>query len=83
MILPNLIIMIKLYQYTDCPFCEKVRRKLAELKLDYQKVEVDFANKPEVVVKLGGTVPVIDDDGMVMNESSEIVKYLEEKYGQK
>lgn len=74
--------MIKLYQYTECPFCEKVRRKLAELKLDYEKVNIDPANKPEVVIKLGGTVPVIDDNGTVMNESSEIVKYLEEKYGQ-
>lgn len=74
--------MIKLYQYTECPFCEKVRQKLAELKLDYEKVNVDPANKPEVVIKLGGTVPVIDDNGMVMNESSEIVKYLAEKYGQ-
>ncbi len=74
--------MIKLYQFAECPFCEKVRQKLAALKLDYEKVEVDYINKPEVVIKLGGTVPVIDDNGMVMNESSEIVKYLEEKYGQ-
>ncbi|MFA5829008.1 MAG: glutathione S-transferase N-terminal domain-containing protein [Candidatus Gracilibacteria bacterium] len=74
--------MIKLYQYTECPFCEKVRQKLAELKLDYEKVNIDPANKPEVVIKLGGTVPVIDDNGTIMNESSEIVKYLAEKYGQ-
>lgn len=73
--------MIKLYQYTNCPFCEKVRRKLSELDIEYEKIEVDPANKPEVVKELGGTVPVIDDNGMAMNESAEIVKYLEEKYG--
>ena len=74
--------MIKLYQFATCPFCEKVRQKLAQLNLPYEKVEVDRANKPKIVLDLGGTVPVIDDDGMIMNESGEIVKYLEEKYGQ-
>lgn len=75
--------MIKLYQYETCPYCEKVRQKLAELDLEYKKIEVDPANKPDIVTRLGGTVPVIDDDGMQMNESDDIVEYLEEKYGQK
>lgn len=73
--------MLKLYQFTNCPYCEKVRRKLAELGLEYEKIEVDRANKPKVVLDLGGIVPVIDDNGMIMNESEDIVKYLEEKYG--
>ncbi len=73
--------MIKLYQYEDCPYCEKVRRKLAEFGLPYEKIEVDPANKPAAVLSVGHTVPVIDDDGLVMNESGEIVKYLEQKYG--
>ncbi len=73
--------MIKLYQYWDCRFCEKVRQKLAELNLEYEKIEVDPANKPAPVIETGGTVPVIDDDGMLMSESSDIVRYLEEKYG--
>lgn len=73
--------MIKLYQYEDCPYCEKVRRKLAELNLEYEKIEVDPMNKPDVVKELGSTVPVIDDGGMVMNESDDIVAYLEETYG--
>lgn len=75
--------MIKLYQFATCPFCEKVRRKLAELGLKYEKIEVDCANKPKVVLDLGGAVPVIDDNGMVMNESDDIVKYLEQKYGRR
>lgn len=73
--------MIKLYQYESCPYCERVRRKFAELGMEYEKVEVDPRSKPEVVIKLGGTVPVIDDNGMVMNESLDIINYLEEKYG--
>ena len=73
--------MIKLYQFEDCPYCVKVRAKLEELGIEYEKVEVNPANKQRVVVDLGGTVPVIDDDGMVMNESDNIVEYLEGKYG--
>lgn len=72
--------MIKLYQFANCPFCEKVRKKLFELNLEYEKIEVDPGDKPKIVLDLGGTVPVIDDNGMVMNESDEIVKYLEGKY---
>lgn len=64
-----------------CPYCEKVRRKLSELNIEYQKVEVDPANKPKEVTSTGGTVPVIDDNGLVMNESADIIKYLEKKYG--
>ncbi len=75
--------MIQLYQYESCPFCEKVRRKLAQLNLEYEKIEVDRSKKPQVVIDLGGTVPVIDDHGIVMNESDDIVAYLEEKYGKK
>ena len=74
--------MIKLYQFEHCPYCEKVRRKFAELNIKYEKVEVDPANKPEPVTSTGGTVPVIDDNGMIMNESGDIVDYLEEKYGE-
>ncbi|MCC7197341.1 glutathione S-transferase N-terminal domain-containing protein [Candidatus Peregrinibacteria bacterium] len=75
--------MIKLYQFATCPYCERVRQKLAELNIEYEKIEVDRANKPDIVKNLGGTVPVIDDNGMIMNESADIVKYLEEKYGNK
>ena len=72
---------IRLYQFENCPFCEKVRQKLAALKLEYEKFEVDRNDKPKVVVDLGGTVPVIDIDGHIMNESDDIVAYLEEHFG--
>lgn len=76
--------MIKLYQYATCRFCEKVRQKLAQLGLEYEKVEVDPANKPEPVTRFPGkTVPVIEDGDVVMNESGKIVDYLEKKYGKK
>ena len=72
--------MIKLYQYEMCPYCDKVRKKMEELGVKYERVEVDPMNKPEAVVNTGGTVPVIDDEGMVMNESADIITYLDKKY---
>ena len=71
---------ILLYQFENCPYCEKVRRKLAELGLEYEKFEVDRSNKPDVVLQTGGTVPVIDIDGKIISDSSRIVEYLEENF---
>lgn len=79
--------MIKLYQLETCPFCIKVREKLDELGLEYETVEVSWkTSERDEVEKISGQrqVPVIVDeehgvDGM--NESSEIIEYLEETYG--
>ncbi|GAB6099369.1 glutathione S-transferase N-terminal domain-containing protein [Halanaerocella petrolearia] len=77
--------MIKLYQFETCPFCAKVRRKLDGLNLDYEKVEVPKDKDKRTTIKeLSGQikVPVIQDsDGTVVHDSSEIVDYLEENYG--
>ena len=75
--------MLKLYQFEYCPYCAKVRKKLDELGLKYEKIEVDPKNKPKIVIELGGTVPVIDDNGRIMNESDDIVAYLEKNYARK
>ncbi len=73
--------MIKLYQFEYCPFCERVRNKLDELGLEYEKIEVDPANKPELVIKANhGVVPVLDDNGKIVVESADIVEYLDQKY---
>ncbi len=48
--------------------------------IDYTKVEVDRAHKPEEVSSTGGTVPVIDDNGKIVSDSSRIIAYLKEKY---
>ncbi|MBD3270738.1 glutaredoxin [Candidatus Peregrinibacteria bacterium] len=73
--------MIKLYQFESCPFCVKVRTKLDELNLDYQKIEVDPSDKPELIKKANnGVVPVLDDNGSIIVESADIIDYLEKKY---
>ncbi|AGB42223.1 glutathione S-transferase [Halobacteroides halobius DSM 5150] len=77
--------MIKLYQFQACPYCAKVRRKLDQLGLEYEKIEVSKDKSKRTTIKeLSGQikVPVIQDsDGTVVNDSSEIITYLEKHYG--
>ncbi len=77
--------MIKLYDYPQCPFCRKVRIVLAEKGIKYERISVDLRKKEqkqEDFLKLNpyGKVPVIEDNGTVIYESSVINEYLDEKY---
>ena len=75
---------ITLYQFESCPYCAKVRAKLDEKELEYERVNVprdrEDPQRKEIAEKSGGvlTVPVINIDGKWMGESDKIVKYVEE-----
>ena len=79
---------VELYKLPGCPYCAKVERKLDELDLEYVEHEVPSAHgqRTEVEELSGQTgVPVIVDEAHdvdAMNESDDIVAYLEETYGQ-
>ncbi|MCO8266088.1 glutathione S-transferase N-terminal domain-containing protein [Haloferax prahovense] len=76
-----------LYELQGCPYCAKVKNKLAELNLEYesQMVPSAHAERTEVEEVSGQTgVPVLVDEehGVEgMPESDDIVDYLEETYG--
>lgn len=78
---------IELYYLPGCPYCQKVEDKLEDLDVDYVKNEVPSSHsKRDKVEELSDqtAVPVINDennDVEGMNESSDIVEYLEEEYG--
>ncbi|PIN73271.1 glutaredoxin [Candidatus Woesearchaeota archaeon CG10_big_fil_rev_8_21_14_0_10_45_16] len=76
---------ITLYQFEECPFCEKVRQQLADLKLEYQKVNVPYDRddplRQELLQKSGvPTVPVIKVGETFIGDSQKIVKYLKEHF---
>jgi glutathione S-transferase len=77
--------MIKLYDYPDCPFSQKVRIVLAEKDLEYERVHVDLQKgeqrTPEFL-KLNpyGKVPVLIDEDVVVYDSTIINEYLEDEY---
>jgi len=70
-----------------CPYCAKVKAKLADLDLEYESVMVprSHGKRTEVEEISGQTgVPVLVDEehGIdAMPESDDIVEYLEETYG--
>jgi glutathione S-transferase len=77
--------MIRLYDYPDCPFCQKVRVVLAEKDLEYERFHVDLhkgeQRLPEFL-KLNpyGRVPVLIDEDVVVYDSTIINEYLDEEY---
>ncbi len=78
---------LELYELPGCPYCGKVKQKLDELDLDYISHQVPSAHAQRTDVKeiSGQTgVPVLVDteNGVdAMPESDDIVRYLEETYG--
>ena len=76
---------IILYQFEECPWCEKVRQKLKELKLSYKKVNMirdrENPDRKELYKKSGVlTVPVINIDGKFIGDSSKIIEFLDKKF---
>jgi len=73
-----------LYQLEQCPFCTKVRTKLEELGLEYEKVNVPRSKEErEEVFHLSGqrAVPVLKDGSKTISDSEEIMVYLDKQYG--
>jgi len=81
--MPNLT----LYELPGCPYCAKVKTRLADLGLDYESIEVprSHGQRTEVEEISGQTgVPVLvdpDHDVEGMPESDDIVAYLDQTYG--
>ncbi|MFV0576768.1 MAG: glutathione S-transferase N-terminal domain-containing protein [Vibrio sp.] len=74
---------LALYHFESCPFCQKVRRSIAELELDIETRDIRQApeNREELIAGGGkGQVPClrIEKDGNVewMYESDVIINYL-------
>jgi glutathione S-transferase len=77
--------MLKLYDYPDCPFCQKTRVVLAEKDLEYEKAFVDLRKQEQKSAEFlrmnpYGKVPVLVDEDEVIYDSTIINEYLEEEY---
>ena len=60
---------------------ERVALASAHKEIAVESVVIDYSDRSEVERVSGqGLVPVIDDDGTVVVDSMEIVRYLEERY---
>ena len=77
--------MIVLYDYPDCPYCQKVRVVLAEKDLEFERKPVDLRKgeqRTAEFLKLNpyGKVPVLVDDDVIVYDSTLINEYLDEEY---
>ena len=73
---------ITLYALEGCPYCEKVHDALAAADIDYETVWVGaLHSERDEVKRVSGqrAVPVLvdDDRGVTMNESENILQYVE------
>lgn len=70
--------MIRLHQFEDSPFCDKIRRILHVKEQPYEVVEVPLSETPSIR-KLNpiGKLPVLEHDGRRVVDSTEIAHFLE------
>jgi microsomal prostaglandin-E synthase 2 len=85
---------IKLYQYEACPFSHKVRAYLKFKKLNFETVEVNPFSKKELDFRFGNLnskfliskdykkVPVAIINDVQINNSYDIIKYVDNQLGE-
>jgi microsomal prostaglandin-E synthase 2 len=72
--------MLKLYQFSACPFCWKVRVLLDYKGIPYETVEVHPYTKKELEFTDYKKVPVLVDGESVITKSADIMNHLNEKH---
>ena len=77
--------IIKLYDHEISGNCFKVRLLLNQLSLDFESIKIDVftgENKKDFFKKINPAmkIPVINDSGIILNESNAILLYLSDKY---
>ena len=74
---------MKLYNLDGCGYCAMVREVLAEMNLEYEKIEVPWPHQQRKEVhEVSGqsTVPVLVDGEIVLDDEYEIIDYLKKTY---
>jgi len=75
--------VMKLYNLDGCGYCAMVREVLAEMSLDYEKIEVPWPHhQRKEVHEISGqsTVPVLVDGEIILDDEYEIIDYLKKTY---
>ena len=74
--------VITLYDADRCPYCARVRIVLAEKSVPYDTVVIDLSDRPAWLYEKNplGKVPVLEEDGLCIPESTVIMELLEERF---
>ncbi len=72
---------MRLYRIPFSTNVERVALALAHKGLEAEPVDVDPADRSPIIAASGQSlVPVLDDEGRVVSDSTRILEYLEERY---
>ena len=74
---------MKLYNIHGCGYCAMVRDAMAQMGLEYEKVDVPWSHpERKEVYEVSGqtTVPVLVDGDTVLADEYEIIDYLKKTY---
>ena len=73
---------MELFTARVCPFAHRTRLVLLEKGLEFEHIEIDFANKTERFLSVSpyGKVPALYHDGQTIYESVVINEYLDEVF---
>lgn len=75
--------MIRLYRARFSTNVERVALALAHKQLETESIWISYHDRSPVITVSGqGLVPVIDDQGIVVTDSTRLLLYLEEQYPQ-
>lgn len=77
--------MIKLYTFPASSNSRKVRMALIEKGLEFERIPVDLSKREQknpdyLKIHPFGQVPVLDDEGFIVYDSTIINEYLEDEY---
>lgn len=72
--------MIELFHYIHCPYCIRVRMALGYLNIPWTSHVLPYHDE-STPLKLAGKkmLPILKDGSRVMNESLDIIKYLDQR----
>ena len=74
---------MKLYNIDGCGYCAMVRDAMAQMGLEYEKVDVPWSHpERKEVYEVSGqtTVPVFVDGDTMLADEYEIIDYLKKTY---
>ena len=74
---------MKLYNIDGCGYCAMVRNQLAQMDIEYEKIDVSWLHhERNEVYKASGqtTVPVLVDGDTILTDEYEIIDHLKKNY---
>jgi glutaredoxin 3 len=74
---------MKLYNIDGCCYCAMVRDTMAQMGIEYEKIDVSWSHpERKEVYQVSGqtTVPVLVDGDIILADEYDIIDYLKKTY---